>query len=50
VFVLEFGTKIAPIVNSGGLVGTELLAPLIEHELKKSTSQYGWLLDGKLKF
>ncbi|ODN06554.1 GTP:AMP phosphotransferase AK3, mitochondrial [Orchesella cincta] len=43
----EFGAKIAPIVNSGGLVGTELLAPLIDHELKLADSnKCGWLLDG----
>lgn len=43
---VEFGVKIAEVVNSGGLVSLELLAPLVEHEIKNSKSPKGWLLDG----
>jgi len=41
----EFGKKIQPIVAAGQLVPFELLAPLMEYEIKE-TKGGGWLLDG----
>jgi nucleoside-triphosphate--adenylate kinase len=40
----DFGKKIEPIVAAGQLVPSELLAPLINHEI--SQTKAGWLLDG----
>lgn len=45
---VDFGAKIGPLVASGQLVPFELLAPLMEHEIKSCKSPSGWLLDGEL--